>query len=102
MVMLSGHVGMVSSPNHNFSCASMTKRLTSISCSYFHFFVTDNNPSRISGSEENGRRNYFMINLGESMGPESNSRPLDLQSVTLLDTRPGVLFNGEFQMLSCI
>ena len=30
--------------------------------------VTDNNPSWISRREENGRRNYFMINLHESMG----------------------------------
>ena len=31
--------------------------------------VTDN-PSWISGREENDRRNYFMINPRESMGPE--------------------------------
>ena len=30
--------------------------------------VTDNSPSWIRGSKENGRRNYFMINLRESMG----------------------------------
>ena len=29
------HVGTVSSPNHTFSCASLTKRLTSTSCTYF-------------------------------------------------------------------
>ena len=28
---------------------------------------TDNNPSWVSGGEENSRRNYFMINLHESM-----------------------------------
>ena len=34
-------------------------------------FVTDNNPSgMISGREENDRRNNFMINLHESMGPD--------------------------------
>ena len=31
--------------------------------------VTDNNPSWISRWEENDCRNYFMINLHESMGP---------------------------------
>ena len=31
--------------------------------------VTDNNPSWTSSREENNRRNYFMINLHESMGP---------------------------------
>ena len=31
--------------------------------------VTDNNPSWISRNEENDCRNYFMINLHESMGP---------------------------------
>ena len=31
--------------------------------------VTDNNPYLISRREENSRRNYFMINLQESMGP---------------------------------
>ena len=31
--------------------------------------VTDKNSSRIRGREENGRRNYFMINLHKSMGP---------------------------------
>ena len=30
--------------------------------------VTDNNPSWISGREENGRRNDFIVNLQESMG----------------------------------
>ena len=30
----------------------------------------DNNPSWISGSEENGLRNYFMINLHKSIGPD--------------------------------
>ena len=57
--------------------------------------VTDNNPFCIRGKEENERRNYFMVNLHESMGPggdHSNLRPLDLQSDTLpiaLDMRPG-------------
>ena len=30
-----GHVGTVSSPNHTFSWASLTKQLTSTSCTYF-------------------------------------------------------------------
>ena len=39
-----GHVGMVTSPNHTFSLASLTKRLTSTSCTYSSL-ATDNNPS---------------------------------------------------------
>ena len=31
-----GHGGTVSSPNHNFSWASLIKQLTSTSCAYFH------------------------------------------------------------------
>ena len=31
--------------------------------------VTDNKTSRISGREENDHRNFFMINLYESIGP---------------------------------
>ena len=54
--------------------------------------VTDNNPSRFSGREENDRRNYFMINIHESMGPDRD-RPLDLQLDTHLhsDTLPTAL-----------
>ena len=32
-----GHCGTVSSPNHTFSWASLNKRLTSNSCTYFRF-----------------------------------------------------------------
>ena len=45
--------------------------------------VTGNNPSCISGRKVIGHRNYFMINLHESMGlgvGGSNLGPLDLQS----------------------
>ena len=45
-----------------FSWASLTKQLTSTLC------VTDKLPW-FSGREENGRRNYFLINLHESMEP---------------------------------
>ena len=38
-VNIYGHCGMVSSPNHTFSWASLNKQLTSTSC------TTDNNPS---------------------------------------------------------
>ena len=34
--------------------------------------VTDNNPSWIRGREENGGRNYFMINLHESVRPDQD------------------------------
>ena len=51
-----------------FSWASLTKWLTTY---FLHILslVTNNNPSWISGREENCRRNYSMINLQESMGP---------------------------------
>ena len=54
--------------------------------------VTDNNPSRFSGRKENDCRNYFMINLHESMGPDRDRR-LDLQLDTHLhsDTLPTAL-----------
>ena len=54
--------------------------------------VTDNNPSRFSGREENDRRNHFMINHHESMGPDRD-RSLDLKSDTHLqpDTLPTAL-----------
>ena len=35
-----GHVAMVSSPNRTFSWESLTKRLTSSSCTYFHLILT--------------------------------------------------------------
>ena len=49
-----GHYRTVSSPNHTFSWASLNKRLTLL--------------DSFSG-RENDRRNYFTINLHESMGP---------------------------------
>ena len=63
-----GHGGTVSSPNHNLSWASLNKRLTSLRQYFVHILllVTDNNPSWM---EENDLRNYFMVNLHESMGP---------------------------------
>ena len=38
-----GHVRTVSSPNHTFTWASLTKWLTGTLCTYL--LVTDNNPS---------------------------------------------------------
>ena len=64
-----GHCGTVSSPNHTFSWAGLNKRLTSNSCTYFRLLLTTTLLEWISGREENDRRNYFMINLHESMGP---------------------------------
>ena len=63
-----GHVRRFSSPNHTFSWASLTKQLVNKYFVHILSLVTDNNPSWISGREENGRRNYFMINLCKSMG----------------------------------
>ena len=61
MVMLGWYVHITTL----FLLASLTKQLTSILCTYFRLKT-----SCISRSEENGRRNYFMINLHESMVPD--------------------------------
>ena len=54
-----------------FSWTSLTKRLTSTS--YIYLFLNQR-------KEMNGRRNYFMINLHESMGPgrDRTHDPLDV------------------------
>ena len=66
---------MISSPNQVFSWASLNKQLTSTSCTYIRLLLTTT-LLEFSRREENDRRNYFMINLHESMG--SNLRFLDL------------------------
>ena len=61
-----GHVEKVSSPNHTFFLG----KLDLVVNQYFMHtisLVTYNNPSWIRGREENVRKNYFMINLKESM-----------------------------------
>ena len=63
-----GHDGTVKSPNHTFSWASLNKQLTSTLCTYFGLQLTTL-LDWFSKREENDRRNYFMINLHESMGP---------------------------------
>ena len=50
-----GHCGTVSSPNHTFSWAGLNKRF---------------NDRMNQRKEENDRRNHFMINLHESIGPD--------------------------------
>ena len=64
-----GHGGTVSSPNHTFSWASLNKQFTSTSCTYFRLQLTTTLLEWFSRTEENDCRNYFMINLHESMGP---------------------------------
>ena len=62
------HVGMVSSPSHTFFLG----KLEQVVNQYFvHILslVTDNSPSWMNQQEENDSRNYFMINLHESMEP---------------------------------
>ena len=61
------HVWMVSSLNHTFFLGKLDEAFNPY---YMHILslVTDNNPSWMSGREENGRRNYLMINLHVSMG----------------------------------
>ena len=53
------HVGVVSSPNHTFFLGKLDQAVN-------QYFV--HLPSWISGREENGCRNYFTINLCQSMG----------------------------------
>ena len=85
-----GHSGTVDSPNHTFSWASLNKQLTSISCTYFRLSLTTTLLECFSGREENDRRNYFMINLHESMGPgwdrtrdQTAKRPVEREFCTL-------------------
>ena len=52
--------------------------------------VTDNNPSGISGREENDRRSYFIINLHESMGPDRD-QTCDSDTYLQSDTLPTAL-----------
>ena len=59
---------MVSSPNHTFFWASLNQQLTSTSCTYLSLLLTTTLLEWFSKREENDRRNYFMINLQESMG----------------------------------
>ena len=66
-----GHGETVISPNHTFSWASLNKQLTSTSCTYFCLSLTTT-LLEFSGREENDRRNYFMINHHESMGPSQD------------------------------
>ena len=53
----------------HFSWASLNKRLTSTLCKYFRLFLTTALLEWFSKGKENDIRNYFMINLHESMGP---------------------------------
>ena len=63
-----GHGGTVSSLTTLFSWASLNKQLTSTSCKYFCVYLTTTLLEWFRGREENDHRNYFMINLQESMG----------------------------------
>ena len=76
-----GHVGTVSSSNF----FSLTKRLTSSSCTYFRFSLTTTLLETAKGRRFS-RRNYFMINLQESMvpGPDQTQATWNLQSDTYL------------------
>ena len=63
-----GHGGKVSPPNHTFSWASLNKQLTRTLCTYFPLQLTTTLLEWFSWREESDLRNYFMINLHESMG----------------------------------
>ena len=52
--------------------------------------------------KENDGRKYFMINHHESMGPGSNSRPLDLQLDSLLIALWGPVNDVNTRGESCI
>ena len=46
-----GHVEMVSLPNHTFSRASLTKWLTSTSCTYFNLYLITTILESVEGGE---------------------------------------------------
>ena len=61
-----GYVMTVSSPSHTFSWASLTKLLNQY---FVHILSLVNDTNFLNQrNEENDRRNYFMINLYESIG----------------------------------
>ena len=62
------HVETVSSPNHTFYLDKLDKVVLNQYFLHILLLVTDNNPS-CQWKEENDSRNYFTINLHESMGP---------------------------------
>ena len=106
-----GHGGTVSSPNHTFSWASLNKQLTSTSCTYFRLSLTTTLLGLLSGREENDRRNYFMINIHESMKrgrdelatPGSAVRLVSVaRHVTDCATRPGMVVNGKQGKIHCL
>ena len=59
-----GHVSTISSPYHTVFSWAVDQYF-----GYICLLVTVNNPVWIRGREDNDCRNYFMINLHESMGP---------------------------------
>ena len=64
----------ISSANHTFFLGKLDQAVNQY---FVHILslVTNNNPSSISGREENDRRNYFMIIPHKTIetGPGSNS-----------------------------
>ena len=81
-----GHGGTVSSPNHTFFLGKLEQAVNQ----YFVHILTPILLEGFIGREENDRRNYLMINLHESMGPDRDRCTLDLQSDSYLlpDTLP--------------
>ena len=87
-----GHVRTVSLPDHTFSWANLNKRLTSTV--HIISLVIDNNPLKwFSGREENGRRNYFMVNLHASMGNIAFKYPPTVEEINQTTT-----LNQPFQI----
>ena len=74
-----GPVETVSSPNHTFSWASLTKQLTS---TYAHTLACNfQQPFLNQRKEKNDRRNYFMIDLHKSMG--TGGKPRNYHEIVL-------------------
>ena len=63
-----GHIRTVSSSNHTTFLDKLDQALNQYLV-HILLLVTDHKASCMSRREENGHRNYFMINLQESMGP---------------------------------
>ena len=95
---------MVSSPSHTFSWASLNKRLTSTSSTYFRFWLIATLLEWFSWRKENDRSNYFMINLHESMGPSQDRTrdPWICNQTQWLSVRVGLRVRASLVSLGCV
>ena len=79
-----GHVRTVSSPNHTFSWASLTKLLTSTSCTYFRLSLTTTLLESAEGRRMAIKKFHDQSQRKYGNGQGWNLGPLNLQSDTYL------------------